>query len=397
MLKKIKHSAQHSLDWYFFGGVIFLVLLGLLAVYDSSSVKALEIYGNQFHFLINQLIWVALGTAGGSVLYLVGYRRLKGLALPFFALSILLLTLVLLPTPVSLEVRGSRSWFAIPLPNSFPVLDEIRFQPSELSKLALVIYLATLLVSSRSDRRQTNPPFRSFFIPTGLVAGLVIAEKDLGSASVIIAIGLACFFFARANLRQIFIALLIFGVGGLALALQSSTFLERWETFLHPDSDPQGAGYQTRQIRITLGSGGLWGVGIGRSLQKYGYIPDVQTDAIFAIVGEEFGFLGASLVVAVFAFLVYRGFRIAERSPDEFGRILVAGITAWVAVQTTLILGGMVGLLPLTGVTLPFVSYGGSSLLALLLAVGILLSVSRKTISLRSAINRHAVVLRSAR
>ncbi|OGC38211.1 hypothetical protein A2V54_01430 [candidate division WWE3 bacterium RBG_19FT_COMBO_53_11] len=370
-------------DWYFLGGIVFLLLLGLLVVYDSSSVKALEIYGNQFHFLTNQLIWVVLGIIGGSTLYLIGYRRLKGLALPFFILSILLLILILLPTPFSLEVRGSQSWFAIPLPDSFPVLDEIRFQPSELSKLALVIYLATLMVGSRSARRQTSPPFRSFLIPTGLVAGLVILEKDLGSASVIAAIGLACFFFARASMRQIFFALLIFGVGGLALALQSSTFLERWETFLHPDSDPQGAGYQTRQIRITLGSGGLWGVGIGRSLQKYGYIPDVQTDAIFAIIGEEFGFFGTSLVVAIFAFLVYRGFRIAERSPDEFGRVLAAGVTAWIALQTILILGAMVGLLPLTGVTLPFVSYGGSSLMALLLAVGILLNVSRHTVALR--------------
>ena len=397
MLKKIRLSAQHIPDWYFLGGIVFLLLLGLLVVYDSSSVKALEIYGNQFHFLTNQLIWVVLGIIGGSTLYLIGYRRLKGLALPFFILSILLLILILLPTPFSLEVRGSQSWFAIPLPDSFPVLDEIRFQPSELSKLALVIYLATLMVGSRSARRQTSPPFRSFLIPTGLVAGLVILEKDLGSASVIAAIGLACFFFARASMRQIFFALLIFGVGGLALALQSSTFLERWETFLHPDSDPQGAGYQTRQIRITLGSGGLWGVGIGRSLQKYGYIPDVQTDAIFAIIGEEFGFFGTSLVVAIFAFLVYRGFRIAERSPDEFGRVLAAGVTAWIALQTILILGAMVGLLPLTGVTLPFVSYGGSSLMALLLAVGILLNVSRNTISSRSAISRHTVALRPTR
>src|SRR4030067_2335577 len=141
MLKKIRLSAQHVPDWYFLGGIVFLLLLGLLVVYDSSSVKALEIYGNQFHFLTNQLIWVVLGIIGGSTLYLIGYRRLKGLALPFFILSILLLFLILLPTPFRLEVRGSQRWFAIPLPDSFPVLDEIRFQRSGISKLALVIYL----------------------------------------------------------------------------------------------------------------------------------------------------------------------------------------------------------------------------------------------------------------
>src|SRR3990170_2502155 len=204
MLKKIKHSAQHSLDWYFFGGVIFLLLLGLLAVYDSSSAKALADYGNQFHFLENQILWIVLGSLGAAVLYLMDYRKLKRLALPLF-----------------------------------------------------------------------------------ILAALVVLEKDLGTAVIITAIGLACFFFAKASFRQILLTLLIFGLGGLGLALQSSTFRERWDVFLHPDTDPQGTGYQTRQIKITLGSGGFWGLGIGRSRQKYGYIPDIHTDAIFAVVGEE--------------------------------------------------------------------------------------------------------------
>ena len=350
MLKKIKHSAQHSLDWYFFGGVIFLLLLGLLAVYDSSSAKALADYGNQFHFLENQILWVVLGSLGAAVLYLMDYRKLKRLALPLFILAAFLLVLVLVPLGISREGRGSRSWFA------------------------------TLLIGSRSGRGKSNPSFRSFFVPTAAVAGLVVLEKDLGTAVIITAIGLACFFFARASFRQIILAFLIFGLGGLGLAFNSSTFRERWDVFLHPDTDPQGTGYQTRQIKITLGSGGFWGLGIGRSRQKYGYIPDIQTDAIFAVVGEEFGFLGATLVVAVFAFLIFRGFRIAERSPDEFGRVAVAGITTWLAVQTILNLGAMVGLLPLTGITLPLVSYGGSSILVLLLAMGVLLNVSRHTV-----------------
>src|SRR3989344_5114744 len=334
MLKKIRFSAQHTSDWYFLGGAVFLLLLGLLVVYDSSSARALEVYGDQFYFLVKQVIWVSLGTVGGLILYRINYRWFRRAALPLFILAVLLLVLVLIPSPLSLEVRGSRSWFAIPLPTSVPVLDEIRFQPSEFAKLALVVYLATLFAGVRSGRRPTNPSFRSFFVPTVLVAGLVVLERDLGSAAIITAIGLACFFFAGAGFRQILLALLILGGGGLALALQSPTFLERWESFLNPESDPQGAGYQIRQVQITLGSGGLWGLGIGRSRQKYGYIPDIQTDAIFAVVGEEFGFLGAAMVVAIFAFLIYRGFRISERAPDEFGRVLAAGITAWFAGQT---------------------------------------------------------------
>lgn len=384
MLKKTRFTTQHHLDWYFLGGVVFLLLLGLLVVYDSSSARALEIYGDQFYFLVKQIIWVSLGVVGGLVLYRIDYRWLKRAALPLFILAVLLLILVLIPSPLSLEVRGSRSWFAIPLPASFPVLDEIRFQPSEFAKLALVICLAALLAGRRTGRRQENPSFWAFFAPTVLAAGLVVLEKDLGSAAIITAIGLACFFFAGAGFRQIILALLILGGGGLALALQSSTFLERWDSFLHSERDPQGSSYQIRQVQITLGSGGLWGLGIGRSRQKYGYIPDIQTDAIFAVVGEEFGFLGAAPVVAVFAFLVYRGFRIAERSPDEFGRILAAGIIAWMAAQTVLNLGAMVGLLPLTGITLPLISYGGSSILVSLLAIGILLNVSRHTVEIRS-------------
>ena len=384
MLKKIRFSAQHTSDWYFLGGAVFLLLLGLLVVYDSSSARALEVYGDQFYFLVKQVIWVSLGTVGGLILYRINYRWFRRAALPLFILAVLLLVLVLIPSPLSLEVRGSRSWFAIPLPTSVPVLGEIRFQPSEFAKLALVVYLATLFAGVRSGRRPTNPSFRSFFVPTVLVAGLVVLERDLGSAAIITAIGLACFFFAGAGFRQILLALLIMGGGGLALALQSPTFLERWESFLNPESDPQGAGYQIRQVQITLGSGGLWGLGIGRSRQKYGYIPDIQTDAIFAVVGEEFGFLGAAMVVAIFAFLIYRGFRISERAPDEFGRVLAAGITAWLAVQTVLNLGAMVGLIPLTGITLPLISYGGSSILISLLAIGILLNVSRHTVVLRS-------------
>lgn len=383
MLKKIRFTAKHQPDWYFLGGAVFLLLLGLLAVYDSSSARALETYGNQFYFLIKQFMWVALGVGGGLLFYWFDYRRLKRVAAPLFIAAVLALVLVLIPSPISLEVRGSRSWFSIQLPTSVSVLDEIRFQPSEFSKLALIIYLATLLTGARSARRTMNPSFRSFLVPTALVAVLVVAEKDLGTAGIITAIGLSCFFFAGATLRQILLSLLIFVFLGLGLAFQSSTFSERWNTFLNPESDPQGAGYQIRQVQITLGSGGIWGLGIGRSRQKYGYIPDIQTDAIFAVVGEEFGFWGTSLVVSFFTFLVYRGFRIAERSPDEFGRVLAAGITAWLAIQTILNLGAMVGIFPLTGITLPLISYGGSSILVLSLAIGILLSISRHAVSPR--------------
>lgn len=382
MLKRKHLSTKHGLDWYLLGGVIFLLLLGLLFVYDSSSAGALERYGDQYYFLKNQLLWVLVGALGGSLFYILDYRWLKRLSLPLFGLTIFLLVLVLLPTPLTRELHGSRSWIVIALPSSVPILgDEIGFQPSEFAKLALIIYLATLFAGHRARvRGKPSPSFWSFFVPTSLVAGLIAIENDLGNALIVATVGWACFFFAHARIRHLLLALLIFVAAGTALGLQSSTFVERMKVFLNPDYDPQGAGYQINQVEITLGSGGFWGLGIGRSLQKYGYIPAIQTDAIFAVIGEEFGFWGASLVIAVFAFLIYRGFWVAGRAPDEFGRVLAVGIAAWVAIQILLNLGAITRLLPLTGVTLPLLSYGGSSLLVLLTAFGILLNVSRQTV-----------------
>ena len=384
MLKRIRLPTKFRLDWYLLGGVIFLLVLGLLIVYDSSSAGAAERYGDQFHFLKNQSLWVFLGSLSGLFFYISDYRWLKRLSLPLFILAIFLLVLVLLPTPFTRELRGSQSWIGLPAP--IPILGgEIGFQPSEFAKLALIIYLAMLFTGHRVERKGgSNPNFWSFFVPTALVAGLIAVENDLGNALIAGSLGLACFFFAHARLRHLLLALLIFVAVGGVLGLQSSTFLERVRVFLNPDYDPQGAGYQINQVEITLGSGGFWGLGIGRSLQKYGYIPAIQTDAIFAVIGEEFGFLGASLVVLVFAFLIYRGFWVAIRAPDDFGRVLAAGVASWVAIQTLLNLGAIARFLPLTGVTLPFLSYGGSSLLALLTAFGILLNVSRNRISVRS-------------
>lgn len=397
MFKRIRLSTKPGFDWYLLGGAIFLLLLGLLIVYDSSSAGALNRYGDQYRFLKSQFLWVLLGSLGGFLFYILDYRWLKKLSLPLLISVIFLLVLVLLPTPLSREMRGSQSWIGIALPSSVPILGgEIGFQPSEFAKLALIIWLATLFAgrqgraSPGAGRRagakeRSSPSFWAFFIPTSLVAGLIAIENDLGNALIIAAVGWACFFFAQARSRHLILALLIFAAAGGALGLQSSTFLERMKVFLNPDYDPQGAGYQINQVEITLGSGGFWGLGIGRSLQKYGYIPAIQTDAIFAVIGEEFGFFGATLVIAVFSFLIYRGFLVAGRAPDEFGRVLAAGITSWVAIQILLNLGAITRIVPLTGVTLPLLSYGGSSLVALLFAFGILLNVSRNTISGRSA------------
>lgn len=387
MFKRIRLSTKPGLDWYLLGSAIFLLLLGLLIVYDSSSAGALDRYGDQYRFLKSQLLWVLLGSLGGFLFYILDYRWLKKLSLPLLISVIFLLVLVLLPTPLSREMRGSQSWIGIALPSSVPILgDEIGFQPSEFAKLALVIWLATLFAGRRGGAKErSSPSFWPFFISTSLVAGLIAIENDLGNALIIAAVGWACFFFAQARFRHLILALLIFVAAGGALGLQSSTFLERMKVFLNPDYDPQGAGYQINQVEITLGSGGFWGLGIGRSLQKYGYIPAIQTDAIFAVIGEEFGFFGATLVIAVFSFLIYRGFLVAGRAPDEFGRVLAAGITSWVAIQILLNLGAITRIVPLTGVTLPLLSYGGSSLVALLMAFGILLNVSRNTISGRSA------------
>lgn len=341
--------------------VVVLSLFGILMVYDSSVAIAIRDFGNQYYYLRDQLKWLGVGFAALTVFSFIDYHRWYKIALPILVVTLLLLLAVFLPG-IGIRALGAHRWINF----GFFVL-----QPAELAKLALVIYLSAWF-SFRERKRLT-----AFVLLVSMVVGLVLLEPDLGTSVIIVAIALLLYFSSGAPVLHFAAIIPVLVAGVLVLSIMSPYRMARLTTFLHPDRDPLGSSYHIRQVLLGLGSGGWFGVGIGQSRQKYEYLPEANTDSIFAIIGEETGFVGSTAVILMFVFASWRGFRIAKRARDGFGRLLAIGITSWISLQTIINLSAMVALLPLTGVPLPFISYGGSSLIIMLAAVGIVLNISR--------------------
>lgn len=352
------------------GIVLLLTLFGVIMVYNTSVIVAFEQFGDKFWFLKNQGLWAIVGIAAGFVVSNIDYHYWKKVAFPAIVGTIVLLVLVFIPG-FSNEIYGARQRLYIP---GVPFFDSISIQPSEIAKLSTVIYLSALFSMDQKKRSRTG----AFLGILGLMLLLTALEPDLGNAILIASTAFIVYFASGAPMLYL---ALIGGsgvVGSLLYAFSSDYRRERIFTFLNPLLDPQGVSYQITQIFIALGSGGLLGLGLGGSRQKYQYIPEVTTDSIFAVIGEELGFVGAVLIVSALAFIVWRGINIAQKAPDNFGKLVAIGITATIASQAIVNLGGMVGIIPLTGVPLPFISYGGTSLTILLVSVGILLNISRQ-------------------
>ena len=341
---------------------IILSVFGLIMVYDSSVAIALRDFSDQYHFVREQIRWFFVGSIALTVGSFLDYHRLYKLAVPLLLVTLFLLLLVFIPG-IGIAALGAHRWINF----GFFV-----FQPAELAKLSLIIYLAAWF--SYPEKGRILP----FLFLLGLVIGLVVAEPDLGTAFIILMIALTMYFFSGAPLWQFALLIPVLATSVGALAVFSPYRLRRITTFFNSEIDPLGASYQIRQVLLALGSGGLWGLGLGKSRQKYEYLPEANTDSIFAIIGEEIGFIGAAAVIFLFLFLVWRGFRIARRAPDTFGKLLALGISSWIGLQALVNLGAMVALIPLTGVPLPLISYGGSSLILMLFGIGILLNISRQ-------------------
>jgi len=341
------------------GLTTLLLLLGIIAVYDASVYEAFVEFNDKFHFARQQLIWAAVGLLLLFITSRLPTSLFKRLATPVFLLALLMMVLVLIPG-LGYQVQGARRWLR---------LGGIQLQPSEFLKPALIFYLAAWLQEER--------PLLSFLFIMALVLGLTLLQPDLGTTVVLATTGFLLYYLAGANTPSI----LVLFLGGLALGalliLSSPYRRERLSTFLDPTQDPLGSSYHINQVLIALGSGGWTGVGLGRSRQKYRYLPEATTDSIFAIIAEETGFLGASLVIALLAALSFIGLRLAHRSENSFHQLLAGGISGWLAIQTLLNISAMVALVPLTGVPLPLISYGGSSLLTTLTSLGVLASVAR--------------------
>lgn len=350
----------HPQDYWLTAVTIILTVLGILMVYNSSVAIAIRDFSDQYHFVKEQSRWLILGMVALVVSSRVDYHRWHSVAVPLLVGTLTLLVAVFVPG-FGVRALGAHRWLNV----GFFV-----FQPAELAKLALIIYLAAWF--SFPEKRRIG----AFLFLLGMIVGLVVAEPDLGTAFIILMISLALYFFSGAPLWQFFLLVPFFAASVGILSVVSPYRMRRIMTFFNPESDPLGASYQIRQVLLAFGSGGWWGVGIGRSRQKYEYLPEANTDSIFAIIGEELGFVGAAIVIFLFLFLVWRGFRIARRAPDAFGRYLALGISSWIGIQTMINLGAMVALVPLTGVPLPLISYGGSSLVLTMVALGILLNIS---------------------
>lgn len=347
-----------------------LILLGVVMVLSAASVQDLRVHGDAWHHVRRQVIWIVLGTTGLLAMLRVDYRRLRRAASPVLIVTLILLVLVFVPG-VGIEANGSSRWIGI---------GALTLQPSEMAKLAMILYGAMLLSSGDrdiGDFQQTQLPM---MVVLGLVGGLVYAEPDMGTAAVLVAIGASLLFFA--GLRMI----LVVGGGALALGVLAALSMtagyrrDRLLSLFDPWNDPLVTGWQAIQAGVAMSNGGIWGMGLGASRAKWGFLPYAQTDFIFAIVAEELGFVVSVLVVLAFLAIGLVGLRTAFRAPDQFGQLLAAGITTWIVLQAYVNIGAVLGLLPITGIPLPFLSYGGSSMVFTMTAYGVLLNIARQTL-----------------
>ena len=356
-------------DYLLLASTIALLVLGTLMVYSASFVVAHNEFNDDGYFLVRQLIWIGFGVIGMLVATRLDYRRWRHLSLPIMFACIGLLVLVLVPG-IGASSYGAVRWIK---------LGPLQIQPSELAKLAITLYLADWLARRGPIVAEFFKGLLPFAIMVAIVAALIAVQPDLGTTAIIVGVSACIFFVGGANLLHIALMCLAGACAVVAVLAHLSGYqLDRIRAFLDPWSDIQGSGWHTAQGLIALGSGGLFGHGLGNGLQKFYWVPNAHTDAIFAIIGEELGFVGCFGVLGLFGVLSWRGFIIAWRAPDMFSRLFATGLTCMLTVQTLVNVAVVTNSLPYTGVTLPLVSFGGSSTVISLIAIGLLLSISRQ-------------------
>ncbi|MFS8630925.1 MAG: stage V sporulation protein E [Bacillales bacterium] len=360
-------SKRAAPDFIFLLTVLSLLAVGLIMVYSASAVWADYKFNDSFYFAKRQILFAVVGIVAMFVVMNIDYWTWRKFAVALLIFCFILLILVLIPG-IGTVRNGSRSWIGV---GAFSI------QPSEFMKLAMIAFLAKFL--SENQKKVTS--LKQGLIPSlalvFLAFGLIMLQPDLGTGTVMVGTCLVMIFIAGAKISH-FIGLGVLGIIGFIGLIASAPYrIQRITSFLDPWQDPQGSGFQIIQSLYAIGPGGLLGLGLGQSRQKFFYLPEPQTDFIFAILAEELGFIGGTFVLLLFALLLWRGIRIALGAPDLFGSLLAVGIVAMIAIQVMINIGVVTGLMPVTGITLPFLSYGGSSLTLMLLAVGVLLNVSR--------------------
>jgi len=361
---------KHSPDQVLMLAILGLVLFGFIAVASASSVLAEKYYDDAYYFVKHQFFY---GGTSGLLLFLIAYfvpyRYWRALALPGMLLALVLLLLVFVPG-LHVSSGGASRWIGF---------GPFTLQPTEITKLAFIIYLAALLERKGEEVKDWRKSVIPFLVIMVILGTLIMLQPDMGTLFLITVVAASMIFAAGFKLRH----LLMISVGGLAifaLFLNTARYrLERIMVYLHPELDPQGVGYQINQALLAVGTGGLWGLGLGRSRQKYYYLPEPAGDSIFAIIAEEFGLVRSTLLLLVFAVVGYRGLAVGRKAPDTFGRLLACGITSWIVIQAFINVGSILGMIPMTGIPLPYISYGGSALASILFASGMLINVSKYT------------------
>lgn len=368
----IKAGRGHKADYVLLAVVGGLLAIGMVMMYSISPVLSYKLYGStsRNYYFFGQLINTAVALVMMWLAARLYYPNWKKYSLLLLGITIITLVAVTIPG-LSFTKNGATRWIR---------LGPASFQPAELLKLTAVIYLAAWFESRRQQManwREVLVPFVLMFAAASFV--IVVIQRDMGTMMVLAAAVLGLYFVAGAPLKQY--AALLSGTLGLAVVavLAFPHRLERLTVFLDPAKDPTGIGYHINQALIAIGSGGLIGRGLGHSYQIYGYLPEAANDSIFAVIGEEFGLIGALLMLVLFCVVIQRGLRIARTAPDTFSRLLALGITMWLGFQALINIAAMLSLVPLTGIPLPFISYGGSSLMLSLIGVGILLNISKFT------------------
>ncbi|MDP9372900.1 MAG: putative lipid II flippase FtsW [Chloroflexota bacterium] len=366
--------ATHEPDYWLLVTVVALVVFGTVIIFSATIAKDLGESGGTFYYLRRHLFFVALGAVAFAATMRIDYHAWRRFSVAALIGAILLLVLVLIPGLGAGDHVGARRWLKLgPLP---------QFQPGELAKAALILYLADWLTKRGARLRQWSTGLIPFSVLLGVLVLLVMLQPDLGTSFLLAIIGVAMLLVAGADLRQFGLFLLSGVLAFYGLILAAPYRRARLELFMKSEEELRLAtgGWQLFQARLATGSGGLLGVGLGASRLKYGWLPEAHTDAIFAVVGEELGLLGCACLLALFLLLAVRGYRVALRAPDAFGVLLATGVVSWIVFQALINIGGITTTIPFTGVPLPFISYGGTSLVVIMATMGVLLNISRQTI-----------------
>lgn len=341
---------------------ILLTVIGLFFIFEASSVTAFRQLGDSFYFFRQQLIWCLLGICAMTFFSYFDYKKLYYFAFPLLLISLVFLVAVLIPG-IGSTVYGARRWINFGF---------FSFQPTELAKISVILYLSSWFLYK--DRKR----FLHFILILASMIGLVMMQPDLGTSIIIFSLFISIYFLSGEKLKYLYGLLPIALVGIVGLILASPYRLRRLMSFLDPKADPQGVSYHINQILISLSSGGIFGRGFSNSRQKYQFLPEAHTDSIFAIIGEEVGFIGSVLLIMVYLLLLYSLYQVAVHSKDRFGFLLTGSILTLMSLHAVINLGGMTAIMPLTGVPLPFISYGGSSLVIFYSLMGIVISVARR-------------------